>query len=406
MNYFTCPLCYNQREFRRFSKFFRHITIFHQNDSKFTITCNLTQTCGTLYRTFSAYKSHVYRHHQTELHPVYQQPPNTHSHTDHQQQDSIEENIESDSTEDSVDEDVNVSGVNSFDFQAESDSDSDPVEELFGANNHQENHNGTMGSIMESFVLFMLQLREDFLLPKFTMNTITNYIITLIESLQMLLRRNAVPCQSDGLPSSSSTPKLPGEMISLKSVKEIVHDVCRQLQDITKNEYRFTQHCHELFGYDSPVEIIITDPNSDEKPEKGYLIPIGQTLSRMLANDHILSGIVQHLDQEKRSIALDDDLMFSFRDAHFGARIDDDSLLIQLYLDDIGVTNPIGAKRDSNKLTMIYFSLEDIPDKHRSKLDSIQLLAICSSNVLKVKSPRDLIANTSKFLYRVNSCNS
>ena len=85
--------------------------------------------------------------------------------------------------------------------------------------------------------------------------------------------------------------------------------------------------------------------------------------------------------------ALDDDLMFSFRDSQFGTRIDDDSLLVQLYVDDIGVTNPLGVKKDNHKLAMFYFSLEDVPDQYRSKLDFIQLVAICDSRVLEVRLP-------------------
>ena len=77
--------------------------------------------------------------------------------------------------------------------------------------------------------------------------------------------------------------------------------------------------------------------------------------------------------------------MFSLREGNFGMRIDDESLLIQLYIDDIGLTNPIGPKKDRHKMTMVYFLLEDMPDKHRSQLQSINLLAICPSDSVKVR---------------------
>jgi len=67
MSTFACPLCFTDREFSNFSIYFRHITSFHQNESGFEISCNLNSTCGVSYRTFSAYKSHVYRHHSSEL---------------------------------------------------------------------------------------------------------------------------------------------------------------------------------------------------------------------------------------------------------------------------------------------------------------------------------------------------
>ena len=78
--------------------------------------------------------------------------------------------------------------------------------------------------------------------------------------------------------------------------------------------------------------------------------------------------------------------MFSVRDTYSGTTLDRDTLLIQLYLDDISLTNPIGSKRDNHKMTMVYFLLEDIPDQYRSKIDFIQLVGICESKFLKVKS--------------------
>ena len=379
MNFFACSLCYGQREFNSFSKYFRHITVFHQNDSKFTITCNLSQTCGALYRTFSGYKSHIYRYHKDVLHSTYQQSSNIHSHIHDIQQDEIEQNIEPNCTTDSNDD--------SFDSEEENDLNFNMVDVILQENNHRDDENEiTMNTIIKSFVLFVLQLREDFLLPKTTMNTITTYIITLIESLQILLRRKAGLSSMNGSSLNSTTSIVCDEMISLKTIEEIVSDVCRQLQCITKSEYRFTQHCCELLGYVPPVEITLSNGNAaGEKSETAYFIPIEQTLLRMLNNDNFVSRILQQINREKKSTLLNDDLMFSFRDGDFGARIDDYSLLIQLYIDDIGVTNPIGAKKDSNKLTMIYFSLEDIPEQYRSKLDFIQLLGICNSKVLKVK---------------------
>ena len=36
---------------------------------------------------------------------------------------------------------------------------------------------------------------------------------------------------------------------------------------------------------------------------------------------------------------------------------DDANLLIQLYVDNIGLTNPIGQQKDRHEMTMVYFLL-------------------------------------------------
>ena len=64
------------------------------------------------------------------------------------------------------------------------------------------------------------------------------------------------------------------------------------------------------------------------------------------------------------------------------------SLLFQLYIDEIGLTNPIGAKKDTQKITMVSFQLEDLPDSVKSMLKSIGVLGMCHSNYLSNKLNR------------------
>ena len=68
MSSFVCPFCLTNRDFVSFAKMFQHITLYHQNEPNFKTTCDLSNTCGVLYRTYSAYKSHIYRKHSSELH--------------------------------------------------------------------------------------------------------------------------------------------------------------------------------------------------------------------------------------------------------------------------------------------------------------------------------------------------
>ena len=397
MNSFTCPLCNSQRAFETFASFLRHVTTYHQNDPDFRIVCSLGPTCGVLYRTFSAYKAHVYRHHQVELHPIRSNTRDIPSYDDDPQPTETDEVIGSNSTDDLMDRDSDTSDTAKSECADESDAEWDQMADVLKSHGSQDGNDRTVRDLIKSFVLFLLQLREDFFVPKHTMNTITNYIISLLERLHALLVKSAVDCPVHDLSSTSATRHTCGKMVAVEMVESTTRDVCHQLQLITKNEYQFVHHCHDLFDYEPPVEITLTDTSSNDNYETAYFLPIERTLSRLLSNDTILSHVLRNVDREKRSVALDDDLMFSFRDGHFGARIDDDSLLLQLYLDDIGVTNPIGAKKDNHKLAMFYFSIEDIPDQHRSKLDFIQLLAVCDSKILKVQPLFEILrSNTSK----------
>jgi hypothetical protein len=184
--------------------------------------------------------------------------------------------------------------------------------------------------------------------------------------------------------SSSSFKKQDKEVIEFDELKNTFNDICNAIESINKNEYQFVKHCEEYFEYSSAEEIDISSPG--ESLERGYFIPIDKTLSSMLSSQSFVVQIHENIQRQQTLTDNDPDLMFSIRDAYNGGRIDHDSLLLQLYVDDIGLTNPIGSKRDQHKLSMIYFSLEDIPDQYRSKIDFIQLLAVCDSRILKVNT--------------------
>ncbi|CAF4385153.1 unnamed protein product [Rotaria sp. Silwood2] len=162
-----------------------------------------------------------------------------------------------------------------------------------------------------------------------------------------------------------------------------MNQVCDVVEATTRNEYQFLNYCKQHFDYSSPEQIIVSAPG--ETFDCGYYIPIDKTLFSMLSNQHILFQIIDNMKCQQEAVNNDDDLMFSFREGNYGARVDDQSLLIQLYADEIGLTNPIGSKKDQHKFFMIYFSLEDIPDQFRSKLDHMNLVALCNNKILKVK---------------------
>ena len=134
----------------------------------------------------------------------------------------------------------------------------------------------------------------------------------------------------------------------------------------TRSEHDFVYLCRRIMKYETLNEIILSDPG--DRPECGYFIPVSWTLSSLFHHPQILPLVSRNLKSQRKC-----------------ATYDDESLLIQLYIDDIGLTNPIGSRKDRHKMTMVYFLLEDMPDKHRSQVQSINLLVICPRGSLKVR---------------------
>lgn len=61
------------------------------------------------------------------------------------------------------------------------------------------------------------------------------------------------------------------------------------------------------------------------------------------------------------------------------------SLQIQIATDDFEVANPLGSKATLHKVCAFYFSIRNVPEKFRSRLDNIYLLLLCNSDDLKTK---------------------
>jgi hypothetical protein len=348
------------------------------------MTCNLDTTCGVAYRTFSAYKAHVYRHHLSQLAASTNSISNTNllPINDHQEDVNLNNDLnliydENENESFYLDNDILL------EFTAnENESECGKTANSLFSTASQEKKFVSMLDIKRSYVSFILQLREEFFLPKNTTNAISSYIVTLINHLEILFEAQARTLCCDNLCSTDLREKSTVEAIELNKVKDIMKNVCHEIENITKNEYQFIKNCEQYFDYSPPKEIIISANN--EQLEQAYFIPIDKTLSLMLRSQPILTEILQNVQQQRIAVKNDDNLMLSYRDGSYGSRIDDDSLLIQLYIDDIGVTNPIGVKKDQHKLSMVYFSLEDVPDQYRSRLDFINLVGICHSKILKV----------------------
>ncbi|CAF1406583.1 unnamed protein product [Adineta steineri] len=269
-----------------------------------------------------------------------------------------------------------------IDYEADSSLSNDNDPSSYFSSNRNETMN-SIKDIKKSYALFILQLREEFLLPKNVTNVISTYITSLINNIQILLEKKVFDFAEDSnlFPPSSISRNELRKFIDFNQLKLLFDDVCNGIDSITKNEYQFTKYCEEYFNFTSVQEIPILSAGGDS--DSGYFIPIENSLSLILSSQQLCHEILGNIHKQQTLTNLDNDLMFSIRESHHGLALDNDYLLIQLYLDDIGLTNPLGSKRDRHKMSMIYFTLEDIPDKYRSKLDFIQLVAICESKILK-----------------------
>ena len=180
--------------------------MYHQNDPNFAISCDLRDTCGVLYKTFSAYKAHIYRIHHDELHATNNQKQNGRTIPIENQLDDTAAIVgnalanENDSDEFDVDyDDPDALSTGGF---------YDPVFykrlSLSNSVDADVEFSKSLANIERAYLCFLLQLREEYLLPKNVMHIISTYIVTLLGRIHELLAAKSFPCLLDAASSTSN----------------------------------------------------------------------------------------------------------------------------------------------------------------------------------------------------------
>ena len=379
MPIFACSLCFNNRGFSNFAKLFRHIGLFHQNDPSFRLNCNLNPSCGSSYKTYAAYRAHIYRHHFLLLKKPSSVPNDQGSPPSNDLSEPVAQNSDPSMCADDEESNPDIESLS----DAPRLSNEDECEEHI-----------TLGDIQRIYIRFLIQLREEYLLPKKIISIISGNIVVLMEGVHKLAQQQGIPWPQPI--TTTANTRSDERVIEASVLTNVVRNISTAIEATTRSEYEFVKLCKRFMDYQAPQEILLSTPGN--KAEHGYFIPIARTLSSLLRHREMLPLIAGNVNYHREAVKNDDDLMFSLRDSSFGSRIDDASLLIQLYVDDIGLTNPIGPRKDRHKMTMVYFLLEDIPDQFRSQVQSINLLAIGPTNALKVPDVFELSLMLSSFL--------
>lgn len=372
--HYFCPLCISSSVFRNYFTLFTHIRVEHLEESTFDIRCELDVSCGSRYSSFDSYRRHIYRCHRPLI-DTFDENDTVPSNVD-----GIIDNIENlFSQATSSYHSAFIDDPESCIYPDEELNDTDREFLNFDSNTLSiTNEEMNFSKLAQFYTRFLLGLREYHLLPQNVVQSISSKICSLLYIIIKLIKKKAS--------SSSSMPIIDVEAI-------FTHVDCI-INSVSKSEYVFLKQCQRFFNYQPPTEIVL-----DKDDEPAYYIPIKQSLSCMLQNDQLLQAIIDNINSLSSRAAKDKDLILSNRQSrsvksNLSRQGNSTSLLLKLYTDGIGITNPIGAKKDSHKLTCFYYLLEDLPDIVRSQVNSIGLHCICYTKQLNKDNDRLILMKT------------
>lgn len=364
---FLCAFRNGDRCFLNFHDYFRHITLYHASERNFRLTCDISSSCGIMYKTFTSYKMHVHRQHQSLLNA-----------TAHQPKVNDVQGFNQLSTQTQITPVTNSIAID--DSNADiiyNDNENDGFNSLWNdlsVDNLYQHKSIDLMTIQEQYTRFLLELREHHILPQNVIQSITTHIVKLLNSIMNLLEEQAN--KKNESKESATTAKT----IAVNDMCSTIKNIEQSIIMSTRNEYQFLQSCKKFFNYTPPIENILS--SNEERKEYSYHISIKESLKKILQKQDMIPLLTENIRNQYCATKANMDLMFSCRDGLIGKKIRNNSFMIQLYIDGIGVTNPIGPKKDRHKLTMVYFTLEDVPDVFQSMLECINLAAICQTKYL------------------------
>ncbi|CAM4953821.1 unnamed protein product [Rotaria socialis] len=336
-------------------------------DTSFSIRCELSVCCGSCYSSFDSYRCHIYCCHRSLVDSFDSDsviPSNIDNNDSYIQPDA---NNQSDHIED----------PDSFIYRDEECDETDDLINNFDPISFTTiDEKCSFDILLKLYTHFLLELREYHLLPQKVVQLISSNISNLLEVILKLIKT-----------------KQSASVLTVVDLETIFTHVNKLITSISKNEYTFLKQCQKHFNYELPIEIVL---NTSE--DHAYYIPLKISLSHLLHSGELLDTINNNTQSLIIQSNKDNDLILSNRQcrsikSNTSNRKNSDFLLLKLYSDGIGITNPIGPKKDSHKFTCFYFLLDDLPNVLRSQVNLIGLHCIAYTKHLKDKDSRDVLMN-------------
>ena len=153
--------------------------------------------------------------------------------------------------------------------------------------------------------------------------------------------------------------------------------------DTLAHERNVNKHVETSFPFVEPVQYVLGNAGTNQEDCMQY-ISILSTLKVLLQNDEVFSAVVNnHSSSDGKLRDLCDGSHFNEHPLFSNGSDKKPVLQIVLYYDDFCGVNPLGHRAKQYKVVGFYFMLANIEPKHRSRLHTINLTAVCFSGAVK-----------------------
>ncbi|XP_065336848.1 uncharacterized protein LOC135937617 [Cloeon dipterum] len=148
-----------------------------------------------------------------------------------------------------------------------------------------------------------------------------------------------------------------------------------------------------VLGSEYNVEVQSDSETISEAEEKAMIVPMVEQLTQLFTNREIYNYTFTAPVNQSSDNVIRNAKDGSVYKNHRICQLYPDALLIQLYIDDVEMVNPLGSHTKKNKITVFYWNLLNLPNHMRSSLKAINLYGFALSTSIKKFGYQEMLRN-------------
>lgn len=230
--------------------------------------------------------------------------------------------------------------------------------------------NDTENVFLINLAHFFLKLEFKFLLPASTVQYIASQICEMSDKNQETIKNT--------LSKNLEQLNIPAETINDVIDSSLKSSLFNNIHDSLGTSFKRRKFFEEHFPYVDPVQIPL--PSVNGKKRFWHYIPLKETLKNLFYNKSVTSKLQFDLPENNTKILRDFTDGTVFKENMFFKQ-NPGSLKLILYQDAFETVNPLGSAKSKYKILAVYLTIGNFPDKIRSHVNSIYLVALCKEKI-------------------------
>lgn len=266
----------------------------------------------------------------------------------------------------------NISTSNEGSCSTEIECDNTSVDNLLSADEHHQYYNEEKSSnvFLMNLAHFFLKLEFKFCLPASTVQYIAAELCKMNKQNGEFIKNNLL--------SNLKQCNISEDEITNIIDSSLKNNLFNNIEDSLATSFKRRKFNERNFPYVNPVQIAL--PTENGKQRFYHYVPLKETLKKLFCNRTLTHELKFHRPEINSNVFRDFTDGTVFKENKFFQQ-NPDALQLILYQDAFETVNPLGSAKSKYKILAVYLSIGNFPDRIRSHVNSMYLVALCKEKI-------------------------